>query len=337
MYFSVKIFCKSAMLALLLSAWFFASGQTLITGQVRSTRGETLPGANIYLKGTYSGTSSDSNGYFVFSASVSGSQTLKVDYLGFESFEQELNISGQTIEVEVVLKETFNRMDAVTIKAGTFEAGDRKRSVEMTALDMVTVAGAMGDVYGALQTLPGTTVNAESGKLFVKGGTSEESKTFIDGSLVYAPYGSSPPQMATRGRFDPFMFKGTVFNTGGYSAQYGQALSSVLLLNTTDMPARDELNISLLTVGGGLAGTKRWKSGAVTASFSYSNLKPYMAVVPQNYSWNNEPRIIRRGCEHQAKNRYIRTVEILWQCREFGFVAAKERTGSGAGNFELPA
>ncbi len=267
-----------------------AGGQTTISGTVINSGGETLPGANIYLKGTYTGTTSTPDGIFIFTANHSGTYTLRVDYLGFQSFEKELELSGNPVNLNIKLKETFNKMEAVTIKAGTFEAGDRKRSVEMTALDMVTVAGAMGDVYGALQALPGTTVNGESGKLFVKGGDSEESQTFIDGSLVYVPYGSSPPQLATRGRFDPFMFKGTVFNTGGYSAGYGQALSSVLLLNTTDMPEQNELNISLLTVGGGLAGTKLWNGGAITASFSYSNLKPYMALMPQNYSWNSEPQ-----------------------------------------------
>ncbi|MDO9615832.1 MAG: TonB-dependent receptor, partial [Bacteroidota bacterium] len=113
------------------------------------------------------------------------------------------------------------------------------------------------DVYGALQSLPGTTVNGESGRLFVKGGDSEESQTYIDGSLVSVPYNSSAPNLATRGRFNPFMFKGTIFSTGGYSAEYGQALSSVLLLSTNDMSAEDQLDLSFLSVGVEVAGTKK--------------------------------------------------------------------------------
>ena len=143
--------------------------------------------------------------------------------------------------------------------------------------------------FGALQTLPGTSANPESGKLFVKGGSSEESQTYIDGMLVHVPYNSSPPLTSVRGRFNPFMFKGTVFSTGGYSAEYGQALSSVLQLSTTDMPAEDELNISLLTVSAGLAGTKTWRKGAITATIDYTNLKPYMSIAPQNYNWNHPP------------------------------------------------
>ena len=47
---------------------------------------------------------------------------------------------------------------------------------------------------------------------------------------------SSVPNVAQRGRFSPFIFKGTVFSAGGYSALYGQALSSALILESIDLP-----------------------------------------------------------------------------------------------------
>ncbi len=266
--------------------------QTTISGSVHDKKGEPLTGANIYLQGTYDGVSSDVAGNFIFITNQTDNKVLKIEFVGFEGFSQEVALIGMPLIFDVVLKETFNEMKAVTITAGTFEAGDKKKSVTLTSLDMVTTAGAMGDVYGALQTLPGTSLNGESGKLFVKGGSSDESQTYIDGTLVYAPYNSSPPLTSTRGRFNPFMFKGMVFSTGGYSAEYGQALSSVLQLNTNDLPIEDEFNISLLTVSAGLAGTKKWNSGAITASLNYTNLKPYMALVPQNINWSHPPEYL---------------------------------------------
>ena len=77
----------------------------------------------------------------------------------------------------------------------------------------------------------------------MRGGSSEETQTFIDGLQVLSPYGASAPNTATRGRFNPFMFSGTVFSTGGYSAEYGQALSSALILNTNDMPVQDQFDL----------------------------------------------------------------------------------------------
>ncbi len=266
-----------------------AYSQTVITGKVTLQQGELLPGANVYLQGTYDGTSSNENGQFILKTKKTGPFDLHVEFMGYEPFSQKIELKGDTIRLNIQLKEAFNQLNAVTITAGTFEASDKKQAVTITPLDMVTTAGARGDVFGALQSLPGTTTNGESGRLFVKGGDSEESQTYIDGSLVYVPYNSSAPNQSTRGRFNPFMFKGTIFSTGGYSAEYGQALSSVLLLNTNDMPAEDQLDLSFLSIGVEAAGTKLWKDGAVTGSLTYSNLAPYMNLTTQNYHWIHAP------------------------------------------------
>ena len=263
--------------------------QTVITGKVTEVGGVPMAGANVYLQGTYDGISSNENGTFKFKSTKKGSCDLVIGLVGYEPFTQKVELKGDTIKVYAKLKEAFNQLNAVTITAGTFEAGDKKQAVILTPLDMVTTAGANGDVYGALQSLPGTTTNGESGRLFVKGGDSEESQTYIDGALVSVPYSSSAPNLATRGRFNPFMFKGTVFSTGGYSAEYGQALSSVLLLNTNDMPAEDQLDLSVLSVGAEIADTKLWKDGAITGTLSYNNLQPYMSIAPQNYKWVHAP------------------------------------------------
>ena len=263
--------------------------QTVIKGNVSQEKGGTLAGANVYIQDSYDGGSTNENGIFRFKTSKTGQATLIVGFMGYEQVSRKVELKGDTIHLNVSLKEVFNQMNAVTITAGTFEAGDKRQAITITPLDMMTTAGAVGDVYGALQSLPGTSTNGESGRLFVKGGDSNESQTYIDGSLVYVPYNSSVPNLSTRGRFNPFMFKGTIFSTGGYSAEYGQALSSVLLLSTNDMPADDQLDLSLLSVGAEVAGTKLWKNGAITGSFTYNNLAPYMGVVSQNYHWIHPP------------------------------------------------
>jgi len=263
--------------------------QSVISGTVKDEKGEFLPGANIYFQGTYEGTSSNVDGSFKIKTNLSGKQILLIEFLGFETISKELLLANTPIHLNLILKEAFNKLKAVTITAGTFEAGDKKKSVTLSSIDMLTTAGAIGDVYGALKMLPGVTANPESGKLFVKGGSSEESKTYINGLLVQVPYTSSVPNMGARGRFNPFIFGGTVFSTGGYSAEYGQALSSVLLLETKDLPVQDQWDISIMSVGGDLAMNRIWKGGGITATAKYNNLKPYMSIVPQNYTWHHYP------------------------------------------------
>jgi len=263
--------------------------QTTISGIIRARNDGTLPGANVYLRGTYDGASSDASGKFSFKSAKNGNQILIAEFLGYEPFSVEVQLNGTPIQIDIELKETFNKLDAVTITAGMFEASDKKRANTISPLDMITTAGAAGDVFGALQTLPGTTTNGESGRLLVNGGSSDESQTYIDGALVYAPYNSTAPNTATRGRFNPFMFKGTIFSTGGYSAEYGQALSSVLLLNTNDMPEQNQFDVSIMTIGPEIASTRLWETGAITATLGYANLGPYMKLVPQNFEWKQAP------------------------------------------------
>ncbi|MEM0995933.1 MAG: TonB-dependent receptor [Bacteroidota bacterium] len=283
---------KTQRFFILLASVLFTLGgyaQTRITGTVTDKSGETLPGTRVYLEDTYDGTTTDAEGRFLIETTEEGDFVLKAEFMEYAPYAAPVRLNGLRIERDIVLKQSFSEVKAVTITAGAFEASDRKQAVILDAIDMVTTAGSNGDVFGALQSLPGTSTVGESGRLFVRGGSGRETQTFIDGNLVYRPFTSSPPSLAVRGRFNPFMFKGTIFSTGGYSAEYGQALSSVLLLETNELAVEDELNIGLLNVGGDVAGNKVWKGGALTGSFNYLNLGPYMGLVPQNLDWNQAP------------------------------------------------
>jgi carboxypeptidase-like protein len=279
-----------------LIAIFFTGGmswvnaQTKVSGNVKNTKGDVIPGANIFIKDTYDGTSSDNNGNFSFTTSESGEQTLSVSFLGFESAEKKIELNGKPVEINFVLKEKANELNTVTISAGAFEASDEKKMVMLRPLDIVTTAGAAGDIYGAIQTLPGAQTIGETQGLFVRGGDASEAKTIIDGVVVANPYFSSVPDVPQRGRFSPFLFKGTNFSTGGYSAQYGQAMSSALILESQDLSQRTTSGISLMSVGGGLSHDHRWKNTSAGIYGSYINLRPYFKIVPQLRDWSSPPQ-----------------------------------------------
>lgn len=173
------------------------------------------------------------------------------------------------------------------ITAGTLEAGDKARVSVLKPLDIVTTAGSAGNIIAALQTLPGTQTVGEDGRLFVRGGEANETQTFVDGIRVAQPYGATTNNLPTRGRFSPFLFSGISFSTGGYSAEYGEALSSVLLLNTQDDPDQNKTEIALMTVGLGIGNTQKWKKSSLSVNANYINLAPYQAVIPQNMDWNS--------------------------------------------------
>lgn len=268
---------------LLLTTAIFS--QTTISGKVVDEKGLPLEGANVFIEGTYDGTASEANGNFSFTTTSTGTQVLKITFLTYESFSETIEVNNFKNKT-VKLKESMNSLDAVVINAGTLEAGDKARVSVLKPLDIVTTAGAAGDIIAALQSLPGTQTVGESGRLFVRGGEADETQTFVDGLRVAQPYGASANNVPTRGRFSPFLFSGISFSTGGYSAEYGEALSSVLLLNTTDEAVQDQTDISLMTVGLGLSNTQKWSKSSLTLNTAYIDLAPYQLAVPQAVDWN---------------------------------------------------
>lgn len=270
-------------------ALYTTAQNTLIKGKLVSKKGEAIIGANIYLKDTYDGTSSNSKGKFLFTTSETGEQTLLISAIGYGNMEKVVVCKGETIELVLELKTGIDVLSAVTITAGAMEASDEKRSVVFKPLDIVTTAGALGSIEGALATLPGTATVGSDGRLFVRGGDASETAIFFDGLRVGNAYGTSTSGVPTRSRFNPILFKGTFFSTGGYSAEYGQALSSALVLNTNDMPIRNQTDINLMTVGAGLSHTQVGEKQSITASLNYTDLAAYQAIVPQDFDWERAP------------------------------------------------
>jgi hypothetical protein len=260
--------------------------QNTISGKVVDEKGKPVSGANVFIEGTYDGASSTETGNFSFTTTTTGSQTLVVSFLIYETSKTVIdvaNFQNKTIK----LRESVTSLDAVVITAGTLEAGDKARVSVLKPLDIVTTAGSAGNIIAALQTLPGTQTVGEDGRLFVRGGEANETQTFVDGIRVAQPYGATTNNLPTRGRFSPFLFSGISFSTGGYSAEYGEALSSVLLLNTQDDPDQNKTEIALMTVGLGIGNTQKWKKNSLSVNANYINLAPYQAVIPQNVDWNS--------------------------------------------------
>jgi len=268
----------------LIILWNTISAQTKISGTIKDNRGRPLKGVSITIKDSYDGAVSTETGSFSFSTSEKGKQTIESKLLGYKGNPQMIELNGSPVTVSFSMKEEVTELQAVTVTAGAFEAGDKKRAATvLSSLDMVTTAGSNGDISSALKTLPGAQQVGDQEGLFVRGGAGYETKQFIDGTLVNNPFNTSVPDLAQRGRFSPFLFKGTVFTTGGYSALYGQALSSALILETIDLPEKSEIDasISSVFVGVGTQHLAKNKKSSFGINYGYTNLLPYFSIVKQ--------------------------------------------------------
>lgn len=281
-----KIFLLTALILFLKSSY----SQVLITGIVKDNK-YPVNGASIAVKDSYDGATTDSTGKFSFRTTEKGGQILVISAIGYKTYEQKIDLGSNLQSLTIVLKEQINEMRAVVITVGTFEASDRKRTTVLNSIDIVTTASANADVTGAIKTLPGAQQVGEAEGLFVRGGTAAETKIFIDGTLVNNFFYTSEPNIATRGRFSPFIFKGTVFSAGGYSALYGQALSSALILESIDLPDQSSASFSVSPIGGsaGFQKLSKNKNASWGVNYGYTNVSLAFKVLKTNPDYFDMP------------------------------------------------
>ena len=283
---------KGLLLILLFALSEKLSAQVTIKGVVKDNKNNPIVGASISIKDSYDGATSDSLGNYSFKTTEKGQQLLTITNLGYKPFEQTIKLETGVLTIDALLKQEITELTAVVLTAGTFEASDRKRaSAVLDPIDIVTTASANGDITGALKTLPGAQQVGESEGLYVRGGTAAETKTFIDGTLVNNFFFSSVPNIAQFGRFSPFIFKGTVFSTGGYSALYGQALSSALILESIDLPDQSSANVGISVLSGSLGyqHLAKDKKSSWGASYSYTDLSLGFAIIKQKQDYSKVP------------------------------------------------
>lgn len=266
-------------------------GQSTIKGKIVDKKGEPVPFATIYLKKATTGTSSDENGVFNFSTKFEGNDSLVVTSIGFEDYTTVVLLENKEISFAITLREPQKILEEVIITAGTIEANNDRSVAVLKPLDIVTTAGAQGDIIGAIQTLPGVQRNGgDQTGLMVRGGDVNESSMIIDGMIAQNAFNSSVPGVSQRSRFNPFQFKGTSFSSGGYTARYGQALSGVLDLQTNDLPEKSTINIGANMAGLYVSGAKLMNKNSIEFSGNYTNLTPFYKLVPTNVDFYTVPQ-----------------------------------------------
>lgn len=283
---------KILLSTLVIASALISHAQNTVSGKITSTKNAVLEGVSISVKNSYNGTTSAKDGSFFFNVSDTGMQTIILSLSGFKTVTRDVTFPFAFLDIQ--LKEEITEMKAVVLSAGSFEASDKKRTTVLKSVDVVTTAGQQADITSTLKTLPGTQQVGEEEGLFVRGGTGAETKVFIDGMMVTNPFFSSVPGIAQRSRFSPLLFKGTVFSSGGYSAQYGQGLSSALILESIDLPSRSEVNMIVSSAQLSIMGQRlnKAKNGSIGLNINYSNLAPYFSVVPQKYRYSKAPEAL---------------------------------------------
>ncbi|MGN6214047.1 TonB-dependent receptor [Parafilimonas sp.] len=270
------------------------TAQTIVKGTVTDKKKAPVENASIKIKNTAEATISDSTGIFSFITHAKGNQVITVSSIGFEKAEKQITVNGSTIIVNISLGVEEKNLKPVIVSAGSFEASDKAKGASLTPMDAMTVAGNGGDISNSLRSLPGAQQIGDKEGLFVRGGTNEETKQFIDGTLMPVPNYASVPGIIQPARINPFLFKGVLFNTGGYSALYGEALSSALILESVDLPDESSASLHLFPMaqGAGFQKLAKNKKSSWGVNGNYGNYSLYNNIVKQHYDFTHAPEYI---------------------------------------------
>ena len=290
---------KFAHIVLLLMAVCNIQAQTIISGTISDGK-ETLAGANVFILGTIEGCLSDSLGRFSFTTTQTGEVTLKVTFIGFDDYTLKAD-ANKLHDLSIRMSERATTINEVVVTASTFSFGKSDNFKTMDAFDVVMAGNSCGDIVAALQTLPGTQTVGEDGKLYVRGGESEECQTFVNGMHVLVPYSTNTENTAVRGRFSPFLFKGINFSLGGYSGEYGQALSSVLPMETTDMATSDKYGVSASLVDWNIGGTKAFKTSSLSFNAALTSMGLYDQLFSQRQDFTRPYRKLSGEAQYKKE------------------------------------
>lgn len=231
---SVSIFCLIFVFSSSLQA---QDGMGIIRGFVyEKETGEPVIYTNVYLYKTTHGAATDVNGFFAISKIPPGNYTMMVTYLGFDTLRMEVSIrENEIITKKLFLEKGSYTLDQVQISAEWEEARTETRTsvVKITPkqIKQLPSIGGQPDLAQYLQVLPGVVFTGDQGgQLYIRGGSPIQNKVLLDGMVIYNPFHS----IGLFSVFDTDILRNADVYTGGFGAEYGGRVSSVMDITTRD-------------------------------------------------------------------------------------------------------
>ncbi len=267
---------------LLLIFYFFCSIIFAQTGSIRGfvydkETGEPVIYCNTYLEGTNLGSPTDLNGLYNISKVPNGNYKIVISYIGYDTLKANIQITeNKILNKNFEISQSSVRLDELIISA---ERQEMKTEVKAAAikvskkdLEMIPTIGGEPDIAQYMQIIPGVVFTGDQGgQLYIRGGSPVQNKVLLDGMIIYSPFHS----IGLFSVFDSDIIKSTDVYTGGFNAEYGGRISSIMDINTID---GNKKNLSG-KVSANTFGSKIFLEGPVTkgkSSFIVSAKNSYL-------------------------------------------------------------
>jgi hypothetical protein len=248
-----------------------------------SSNGETLIGASVYFEKTNIGATTNISGYFVIPNSPTGEQNLIVSYIGYKALLRRITVQKGTNQlIKINLELTSIQTKEIVVTGDSSRTIDKLfvkpiSQIELTSGQINNIPRVVeADLLRSLQTLPGIQPLSDfSSALYVRGGTPDQNLYLVDGTDVYNPEHA----FGLFSTFNTNAIKKIELSKGGFSAEFGGRLSSILSVTNLDGNRNNfqgDLSVSLLS-GAVTLQTPIGSIGSVSGSFRRTYLDQTVA------------------------------------------------------------
>ncbi|HPI36341.1 MAG TPA: carboxypeptidase-like regulatory domain-containing protein [Ignavibacteriaceae bacterium] len=272
------------------------NGRTISGFVYDQATGEALIGANVFIKEEETGSSTNNSGFFSVPGLPDGEYTMIISYIGYKT--ESLNISvpqkkEQTLTINLIPEALVT--GEVVVTADSVKTIDKLfvkpvSKIELNAKQVNAIPRVIeADLLRALQTLPGITALSDfSSALYVRGGTPDQNLYLIDGTDVYNPEHA----FGIFSTFNTSAIKKVEVSKGGFGAEYGGRLSSVLHVTNLDGNRNyfeGTANVSMLSASATLQmplGKIGSLSGSIRRTYIDQTYAKWIKEVPDYYFYD---------------------------------------------------
>lgn len=262
-----------------------AQDRASIGGYVRdASSGETLLGAHVRLENTQLGTVTNTAGYYALSGLAPGSYTVLASYIGYRARQFEVELSpGEEHRLDIELTPQDIEIEGITVTADEqIEEEARRAGVMQLETELIRQLPSVlqPDVFRSLQLLPGIKAASDySSGLYIRGGSPDQTLILLDQTTVYNP----SHFFGFFSTFNPDAIKDVRVYKGGYPAQYGGRLGSVVDIYNRDGNRREfegGLTVGLLSSSAIAQGP--YSRGSWMIALRRSTLEPLLYVLRES-------------------------------------------------------
>jgi len=203
------------------------SQSAIVEGVVKDNRNNAIELANVALIGEKGGTTTDHDGEFKLSVPANVEVTLAISFVGFADKLYKLTLKdGETKKLDI-------KLESITTDLPGFEVKDERLRTEslirLNPRDASVAPSISGGIEAILKTLPGVSSNNElSSQYSVRGGSFDENLIYVNDIEIYRPFLVNSGQQEGLSFINPALTSSVLFSAGGFGAEYGDKMSSVL-------------------------------------------------------------------------------------------------------------